>query len=71
MGRLKSAMFDVGYFAIENGITAAQEEFHMSEGDIKACVLFTCAFQGEEGSTQEDEWDQFVQQGNWEEPKLH
>ena len=43
----------------------------MSEGDIKACVLFTCAFQGEEGATQEDEWDQFVQQGNWEEPKLH
>ena len=39
-------MFDVGYFAIDHGIQAAVEKFHVDEEEVKACVLFACAYDG-------------------------
>ena len=35
MGKLKSFMFDVGYFAIDHGIQAAVEKFHVDEEEVK------------------------------------
>tara|TARA_R100000329_G_scaffold122300_1_gene100866 strand:- start:791 stop:979 length:189 start_codon:yes stop_codon:yes gene_type:complete len=46
MGKLKSFMFDVGYFAMDNGIQAAVEKFGVDEEEVKACVLFSCAYDG-------------------------
>lgn len=39
-------MFDVGYFAMDNGIQAAVEKFGVDEEEVKACVLFSCAYDG-------------------------
>ena len=40
MGRLKSAMMDVGYEAMENGIEQTADKHCMSEDDVKFCILF-------------------------------
>ena len=47
MGRLKSAMMDVGEEAMEIGIEAASTKHHLTEDDVKLCILLACGFQGE------------------------
>ena len=63
MGRLKSAMMDVGEEAMEIGIEAASMKHHLTEEDVKLCILLACGFQGE--------WEQFVEEGHMQGPVLH
>jgi len=65
MGKLKSAMMDIGHRAMDIGIDDAVSEFTMSEEDIKACVLFANSYSGR--------WEQFVAEGLWNEmgPTVH
>tara|TARA_B100000214_G_scaffold303375_1_gene234063 strand:+ start:516 stop:713 length:198 start_codon:yes stop_codon:yes gene_type:complete len=65
MGRLKNAMFDIGHEAMEIGLEATAEKYCMSVDDIKFCVLFVCAYDGD--------WQQFVDEGLWDQrdQKLH
>ena len=63
MGRLKSAMMDVGEEAMEIGIEAASMKHHLTEDDVKLCILLACGFQGE--------WEQFVEEGYMQGPLLH
>ena len=44
MGRLKSAMMDVGEDAMDIGIQAASNKHHLSEEDVKLCILLACHF---------------------------
>ena len=62
MGRLKSAMMDVGYEAMENGIQQTADKHSMSEDDVKFCILFACAYDGT--------WEQFVAEGHMQQSKL-
>tara|TARA_R110000803_G_scaffold119741_1_gene187970 strand:- start:462 stop:659 length:198 start_codon:yes stop_codon:yes gene_type:complete len=65
MGKLKSAMMDIGYKAMDIGIDDAASEFNMSEEDIKACVMFANSYSGR--------WEQFVSEGHWDDvgPIIH
>jgi len=63
MGRLKSAMMDVGEEAMEIGIQAASTKHHISEEDVKFCILLACGYDGD--------WEQFVAEGHMEGPKIH
>lgn len=51
MGAIKNLMFDVGYYAMDNGIQAAVKKFKVDEEEVKACILFTCSYDGT--------WEQF------------
>ena len=62
MGRLKSAMMDVGYEAMENGIQQTADKHSMSEDDVKFCILFACAYDGT--------WEDFVAEGHMQQSKL-
>ena len=55
MGRLKSAMMDVGEEAMDIGIEEASIKHRLSNDDVKLCILLACAYPGE--------WDQFVSEG--------
>ena len=61
MGRLKSAMMDVGEEAMDIGIEAASTKHHLSKDDVKLCILLACGYPGE--------WDQFVSEGGMGEVK--
>jgi|TARA_B100001094_G_scaffold272639_1_gene278587 hypothetical protein len=63
MGRLKSAMMDVGEDAMDIGISAASVKHHLSEEDIKLCILLACGYDGD--------WDQFVKEGHMQGPIIH
>ena len=63
MGRLKSAMMDVGEEAMTIGIEEAAIRHHLSEEDIKLCILLACGYDGD--------WEQFVAEGHMEGPKIH
>ena len=63
MGRLKSAMMDVGEEAMQMGIEATAIKHHLTEDDVKLCILLACGFQGE--------WDQFIAEGHMQGPVLH
>jgi hypothetical protein len=63
MGALKSAMFDIGYTAEEIGITETAQKYHMSEEDVKMCIMFVNSFDGS--------WEEFEQHaGSWQ-PTIH
>ena len=62
MGRLKSAMMDVGYEAMENSIQQTADRHSMSEDDVKFCILFACAYDGT--------WEDFVAEGHMQQSKL-
>ena len=63
MGRLKSAMMDVGEDAMDIGIQAASNKHHLSEEDVKLCILLACGYQGD--------WEQFVAEGHMQGPIIH
>lgn len=46
MGRLKDAMMDIGYKAMDIGVQEAAKFYDMSEDDVRACVLFADCFEG-------------------------
>ena len=56
-------MMDVGEEAMEIGIEAASMKHHLTEDDVKLCILLACGFQGE--------WDQFIAEGYMQGPVLH
>ena len=53
MGKLKNAMFDVGYYAMEHGIEATTEQFNLAETDVQTCILFVESFTGT--------WEEYLQ----------
>lgn len=63
MSAIKNYMFDVGEYAASNGIKAAMTKYFETEENVKSCVLFSFAFDGD--------WDTFVADGNWEPPTVH
>jgi len=56
-------MMDVGEEAMEIGIQAASTKHHLSEEDVKFCILLACGYDGD--------WEQFVAEGHMEGPKIH
>jgi len=56
-------MFDVGEYAATNGIKAAMSKFIETEDNVKSCIIFSFAFDGD--------WEQFIAEGNWEPPAVH
>ena len=63
MGQLKSAMFDVGYSAEEIGIAKTAQKYHMSEEDVRMCIMFVNSFDGS--------WEEFEEQAKAWEPTIH
>lgn len=63
MSHVKNYMFTVAEYAIDNGIPATMDRFFESEDNVKTCLMFASSYDGS--------WDDYVTQGNWEEPKLH
>jgi hypothetical protein len=56
-------MFDIGYTAEEIGITETAQKYHMSEEDVKMCIMFVNSFDGS--------WEEFEQHaGSWQ-PTIH
>ena len=46
MGRLKSAMMEIGYKAMDIGVQETAKQFGICEDDVRACVLFADAYDG-------------------------
>ncbi len=63
MSRIKNYMWDVGEYAVDNGIQAAMTKYMESEEGVKVCILFVSAYDGN--------WEQFMSEGNWQEPHVH
>lgn len=63
MGRLKSAMMDVGEEAMTIGIEETSNRHHLSKDDVKLCILLACGYDGD--------WDQFVEEGHMQGPTVH
>ena len=56
-------MWDVGEYAVDNGIQAAMTKFMESEEGVQVCIMFVHAYDGN--------WEQFMSDGNWQEPAIH
>lgn len=63
MSAIKNYMFDVGEYAATNGIKAAMSKFIETEDNVKSCIIFSFAFDGD--------WEEFIAEGNWEPPAVH
>ena len=53
MAKLKNAMFDVAYYAMDHGVDAATIHFNLSEKDVQTCILFAESFSGT--------WDEYLE----------
>ena len=58
MARIKAFMFDVGYDAETLGIKGAAKKHGITVDEVKVCVMFVAAFQG-------DSWEEFEAEGYW------
>lgn len=63
MSAIKNYMWDVGEYAADHGIQAAMSKYFESEEGVRVCIMFVHAYDGD--------WEQFMKEGNWQEPSLH
>ena len=63
MSAIKNYMWDVGEYAADHGIQAAMSKYFESEEGVRVCIMFVHAYDGN--------WEQFMAEGNWQEPSLH